>query len=207
MIRGICCIGCGSQLGGVRSVLQEGVTGNFACRGKHRVSDSDHAILIVFVAVIGKRGVFAELSYSVIGLAAVSGIIDLGVADTLFMLSLKVIVVAGAVPTTCTYALFNLLFAFMLVGQPPTLHVSPGAILIVAGIWFVSREKKVTAVSRRILLVGSVTVIATAILCSVSTTMMNCAVKDNPQIDTALTINTIRVTATGATFVASTPFL
>ena len=36
---------------------------------------------------------------------------------------------------------------------------------------------------------------------------MNCTVKDNPQIDTTLTINTIRVTATGATFVASTPFL
>jgi len=165
------------------------------------------AILVAFVAVIGKLEAFAKLPYSVIALAAVSGILGLGVGDTLYMLSLKMIGVARAVPITCTYPLFNLLFAFMMVGQPPTLYVSLGAILIVAGIWFVSTEKKIGAVSKRILVVGIVTAIATAVLWSVSITMMNLAVKDDPHMDSALAINTIRVTVIGATFAAFTPLL
>ena len=165
------------------------------------------AILVVFVAVIGKLEAFAELPYSVIALAAVSGILGLGVGDTLYMLSLKMIGVARAVPITCTYPLFNLLFAFMMVGKPPTLYVSLGAILIVAGIWFVSTEKKITAVSKRILVVGIVTAIATAVLWSVSITMINLAVKDDPHLDSALAINTIRVTVIGAIFAAFIPLL
>ena len=165
-------------------------------------------ILIVFVAVIGKLGTFAALPYNVVILAAVSGIIGLGFGDTLYMVSLKMVGVARAVPITCTYPLFTLLFAFTLAGQPPTLAVILGAILIVAGIWLVSTERNSsTTASRKLLLLGVVMGIATAILWAVSITMMNLAVNYNRQLDSALAVNTIRVTAIGATFAASAPLL
>ena len=95
----------------------------------------------------------------------------------------------------------------MMVGQPPTLYVSLGAILIVAGIWFVVTEKKNRGSFQENLVVGIVTAIATAVLWSVGITMMNLAVKDDPHMDSALAINTIRVTVIGATFAAFTPLL
>jgi DME family drug/metabolite transporter len=166
------------------------------------------AILIVFVTGIGKLGAIAALPYTVVVLAAVSGIIGLGVADTLYMVSLKMVGVARAVPITCTYPLFTLLFAFTLAGQPPALTISLGAILIVAGIWFVSVERSSNATtSRKLLLLGVVMGIATAILWAVSITMMDLAVNYNRQLDNALAVNTIRVVAMGATFAASSPFL
>lgn len=165
-------------------------------------------ILIVFVTVIGKLGTFATLPYNVVILAAVSGIIGLGVGDTLYMVSLKIVGVARGVPITCTYPLFTLLFAFTLAGQPPTLTVSLGAILIVAGIWLVSTERNSsTTASRKLLLLGVVMGIATAILWAVSITLMNLAVNYNRQLDSALAVNTIRVTAIGAAFAASAPLL
>lgn len=166
------------------------------------------AILIVFVVVVGKLGAFADLPYTVVVLAAVSGIIGLGVGDTLYMLTLKIVGVARAVPITCTYPLFTLLFASALTGEPPTPVVSIGAVLIVAGIWLVSIERSPNPnVSRKLVLLGVVIGIATAMLWAVSITMMNFAVKYNHQLDSALAINTIRVTAIGAIFAASTPIL
>lgn len=166
------------------------------------------AMLVIFVAGIGKLGAFAGLPYTVVVLAAVSGIIGLGVGDTLYMVSLKTVGVARAVPITCTYPLFTLLFAFTLAGQPPALTISLGAILIVAGIWLVSIERNSnTTTSRKLLLFGVVMGIVTAILWAASITMMNLAVNYNRQLDNALAVNTIRVIAIGATFAASTPLL
>jgi DME family drug/metabolite transporter len=165
-------------------------------------------ILIAFIAVVGKLGSFATLPYNVVVLAAVSGIIGLGVGDTLYMVSLKMVGVARAVPITCTYPLFTLLFAFTLAGQPPALTVSLGAVLIVVGIWLVSIERDSNATaSRKLLLFGVVMGLATAMLWAVSITMMNLAVNYNRQLDSALAVNTIRVTTMGATFAASAPLL
>jgi len=165
-------------------------------------------ILVVFVVVTGKLDAFAALPHTVVVLAAVSGIIGIGVGDTLYMMSLKMIGVARAVPLTCSYPLFTLLFAFTLAGETPTLTISLGAILIVAGIWLVSVERNSsTTASRRLLLLGVVMGIATAVLWAVSITMMNLAVNYNRQLDNALAVNTIRVIAIGATFAASTPLL
>ena len=168
-------------------------------------------ILIVFVAVIGKLGVFITLPYNVILLAAFSGIVGLGVGDTLYMASLKIVGVARAVPVTCTYPLFTLLFAFTLTAQPPTLTASIGAVLIVLGIWLVSIERSSarsnTSGSRKPLLLGIVMGLATAVLWAVSIAMMNLAVNYDRQIDSALAVNTIRVTIAGVSFAFFTPVL
>jgi len=95
------------------------------------------AILLVFVVVFGKFGVLTSLPTDIVVLASVSGIVGLGIGDTLYMMSLKAIGVARAVPITCTYPLFSLLWEVFLIGKPP-LPVTLGATTIVLGILLVS---------------------------------------------------------------------
>ncbi|MEM3153470.1 MAG: DMT family transporter, partial [Candidatus Bathyarchaeia archaeon] len=100
-------------------------------------------ILILFFALIGKIHVFASLPARAIFLASVSGIIGLGLGDTLYMNSLEILGVARAVPITCTYPLFSLVWAFLFAGETITLPVVFGTVAIVFGIWLLtSGEKK-----------------------------------------------------------------
>jgi len=152
-------------------------------------------VLLAFLAVSGKLGALTELPANVIVLACVSGIIGLGIGDTLYMMSLKNIGVARAVPITCTYPLFNLLWAVFLVGEPVTFSVALGAIIIVAGVWLLSRGEAANKAGTqgKTPLTGVVLALATAILWSISITMINLAVRETPDLDHALGINTVRV--------------
>jgi len=163
------------------------------------------AVLLLFLAAIGRFGVLMSLPTDVVALACISGIIGLGFGDTLYMSSLKLMGVARTVPITCTYPLFNLLWAVFLVGEPVTLPVVLGAVTIVFGIWLLSQGKKANAneVQSKIFVKGVTSALATAIVWSVSITMINMAVKETPDLDHALAINTVRVAAIAVSLLAS----
>lgn len=167
-------------------------------------------ILVVYLAVTGKFGILMDLPLHAVILASVSGIIGLGLGDTLYMVSLRLMGVARAVPITCTYPLFNLLLAVFLQGEAGTLYVVLGAVLIVFGIWLVSREEKETGISepqKRILVKGVASALATAIVWAVSIAMINMAVtlSETGSLCRALAINTIRVSAVAVFLLASAP--
>jgi DME family drug/metabolite transporter len=167
------------------------------------------AVLLVFLVIIGRFGILMSLPAYTVVLACVSGIIGLGFGDTLYMISLKLIGVVRAVPITCTYPLFNLLWAVFLIREPVTLQVVLGAVTIVFGIWLLSRKEEgcVTEIQKKSLVMGVVAALATAILWSVSISMINMAVKETADLDHALAINTIRVTAIAVSFLASAPII
>jgi DME family drug/metabolite transporter len=167
------------------------------------------AVLITFLAMIGKFGVLTSLPLNIIALAAISGVIGLGVGDTLYMLSLKKIGVARAVPLTCTYPLFNLVWAIFFLGKPVTLSVALGAVVIVFGIWLVSYEKEtnVIDVQRKVLVRGVAAALATALLWSVSIAMMDMAVTETPDLDHALIVNTVRAAAIALFLLALFPII
>lgn len=166
-------------------------------------------VLLVFLLVIGKLWVLWDLPIQITVLAVVSGLIGLGLGDTLYLVSLRMVGVARAVPLTCTYPLFNLLWAVFLVGEPLTLSSALGAVVIVLGIWLLSYEKEsvVQGVRRSVLLKGVAAALVTAVLWSVSITMMNLAVQEAPDLDHALVINTIRAAAVGGVLLAFSPVL
>jgi len=166
-------------------------------------------VLLMFLVVIGRFGVLISLPVYTIVLACVSGVIGLGFGDTLYMISLKLIGVVRAVPITCTYPLFNLLWVVFLVGEPVTLQVVLGAVTIVFGIWLVSRKEGgcVAETQKKTVVMGVVAALATAILWSVSISMINMAVKETPDLDRALAINTVRVTAIAVSLLASAPMI
>lgn len=162
-----------------------------------------------FLAVIGKFEVLKDLPLYAVVLAGGSGLIGLGLGDTLYMVSLRLIGVARAVPISCTYPLFNLLLASFLQGEEVTLYVILGTVSIVFGIWFLSREeeKSTNELQKKTLVRGAASALAAAILWAVSITMINMAVTlpETNSLDHAVVINTIRVSAVAVLLLASAP--
>lgn len=166
------------------------------------------AVLFVFLAATGLIGVLARLPMSVIVLAGASGVIGLGLGDTLYMVSLRMIGVARAVPVTCTYPLFNLLWVALFAGEPVTWSVALGAAIIVSGVWLLSLEQKGEAgVQKKLLSKGLAVALATALLWSVSIAMMGLAVKETPNLDDAFAINAVRVFTIAICFAVSAPLV
>lgn len=166
-------------------------------------------VLLVFLLVIGKLWVLSDLPVQIAVLAVVSGLVGLGLGDTLYLVSLRMVGVARAVPLTCTYPLFSLLWAVFLVGEPLTLSSVLGAVVIILGIWLLGYEKEsvVQDIRRSLLLKGVTAALVTAVLWSVSITLMNLAVQEAPDLDHALVINTVRAAAVGGVLLAFSPVL
>ena len=166
-------------------------------------------VLLALLVVLGKTEVIMSLPQNVIVLAIVSGVIGLGVGDTLYMMSLRDVGVARAVPITCTYPLFNLLWAVLLAGEAVTFPVVLGAVIIVLGIWLLSQVDQTgeSKLQTRTLYKGLTLALATAVVWSVSIAMINMAVKETPDLDHALAINVVRVMAVAVTFFAVSPIM
>ena len=165
--------------------------------------------LIVLLAVLGKFSVLASLRTDILILAGVSGIIGLGIGDTLYMVSLKSIGVSRAVPITCTYPLFTILWAIFLVGESVTLSVILGASAIVFGIWLLSREKNSGNgdAEKKSLSKGVAIALATAIIWSIGITMINIAVNEAPDLDHAYALNIMRVITAAVLMTAASPII
>jgi drug/metabolite transporter (DMT)-like permease len=164
-------------------------------------------LLLLVVAIVGRLGVLTGISMELFVLAAVSGIIGLGIGDTLYLVSLKSIGVSRAVPLTCIYPLFSLLWAVLVFGEQITVTVALGAIVIVLGVLFLSRSPQTNAREGRKALLGVVIAVATALLWSVSISLMNLAVKEVPDLDHAFIVSTVRVAAIGGLMLAVSPII
>jgi drug/metabolite transporter (DMT)-like permease len=167
------------------------------------------SILLLFLVALGRLSILTGLPSGVIVISAFSGMIGLGVGDTLYLVSLSRIGVARAVPITCVYPLFTLLWAAFLMGEPLTWAVVLGAVVIVAGIWFLGQDKRVGTVNatRKPLVIGMILALLTAIIWSISIAMMDIAVTETPDLDNALAINTMRVIAIAAFMFMASPLI
>jgi transporter family protein len=94
-------------------------------------------------------------------------------------------------------------------GQPLTWGVVLGAVVIVAGIWFLGQDKRVSKVNarRKTLVIGMILALLTAIIWSISIAMMDIAVTETPDLDNALAINTMRVIAIAAFMFMASPLI
>jgi len=165
--------------------------------------------LIVALGAIGKIGTLVDVSLYAIILASVSGIIGLGLGDTLYMISLKLVGVTRAVPITCTYPLFSILLAIFVQKEVVTSQVVLGAVVIVLGIWLLSQEeqKDMNKLYRKDLIKGVAASLATAAIWAVSIALINMAVTlpETTSLDHALAVNTFRILATTVFLLGSAP--
>jgi transporter family protein len=105
--------------------------------------------------------------------------------------------------------LFSLVWSVFLIGEPITWAVVLGAVVIVGGIWFLGQGTHTGEVEtkKKQLVIGMIFAILTAIAWSISIAMMDIAVRETPDLDHALAINTMRVIAIAAFFFAASPLL
>ena len=166
-------------------------------------------VLVAALLLLGNVGALTELPIGTVILVVVSGVIGLGVGDTLYMIGLKYIGVSRAVPLASSYPLFSLVWATFLLGQPLSLAVVLGAAIIICGIWLLSREKgdENTGVKGRLAHIGIVVSLVTAVVWSVSITMMDVAVSSVTSFDANYAIVTLRIASVALFFMLLAPFL
>ena len=171
---------------------------------------SNAAVLLFILLAFGKVGALASLPMGVVVVTVVSGVIGLGIGDTLYMVGLRSVGVAKAVPLAATYPLFSLVWATFLLGQPLTLAGVLGAVVILVGIWLLSREKgEAGEVKGKLALTGVVISLATALVWSVSITLMDVAVTmpGVSSFDANYAIVTTRIVAMAVFLLALAPVL
>jgi drug/metabolite transporter (DMT)-like permease len=172
---------------------------------------SNAAVLVFIMLALGKAGALASLPMGVVVVTVVSGVLGLGIGDTLYMIGLKSVGVARAVPLAATYPLFSLVWATFLLGEPLTLTVFSGAVVILFGIWLLSRERlDGTAEARgKLASRGVIVSLATAVVWSVSVTLMDVAMTmpGVNSIDANYAVVTMRIAAMAVFMLALSPLL
>ncbi|MCX8177362.1 MAG: DMT family transporter [Candidatus Bathyarchaeota archaeon] len=163
-------------------------------------------IMLLCLTIAGQIWTLTSLSLYVVLLASASGLIGLGLGDTLYLQSLRILGVSRAVPLTCTYPLFSLIWALMLAGEEITLQIILAAIAIVAGIWLLSWENnsKIAETDGKMLAKGVTFALLTAAIWSISISMVNLALREKPDLEHAFAINTLRVAALAVVLLAFT---
>ncbi len=167
-------------------------------------------VLTVFLVAFGLANILASLPPWIMIITIVSGVIGLGVADTLYMLGLKIIGVSRAVPLASTYPLFGLIWAIGLLGQPLSYSAITGAAIILLGIWLLSRKNdaELTTPKRKTVLIGVAVSLSTAVIWSVSLTLMNVVVSSSfSDLGTNYAIVTLRIASLALLFTAFSPFI
>ncbi len=174
-------------------------------------SVTNAGVLFAVLLVLGKAGVLAALPVWVLAVTVVSGIVGLGIGDTLYMFGLKSLGVSRAVPLAATYPLFSLLWAVLLLGQPLSVTAVAGAVVIMFGIWLLSRQKtgEKVEVKGKIVLLGVVMCLATAVAWSVGITLMDVAISTSniTSLDANYAIVTLRVASMALFFMLLAPFV
>ena len=139
---------------------------------------SNAAVMLLVLLALGKLNALTSLPLGIVGIVVISGVVGLGIGDTLYLHGLKSVGVSVAVPLAATYPLFSLVWATFLLREPATLTAIAGALIILAGIWLLSRKKNNEAAltKGKIALTGVAVSLATAAVWSVSITLMDVAV-------------------------------
>jgi drug/metabolite transporter, DME family len=168
-------------------------------------------VMLIILFALGKWGTLASLPLNVMVIVVVSGIIGLGIGDTLYLYGLKTVGVSRAVPLSATYPLFTLIWATLLLGEPVTVTAVAGAVVILAGIWLLSREKTDSGDREKgqLVLTGLVASLATAIIWSVSLSLMDIVVKmpGVGTLDANYAIITLRIASIAGFLLLLSPLL
>jgi drug/metabolite transporter, DME family len=169
------------------------------------------AVLTSILVGAGLVGVLAGLPPWVLTVVIVSGVLGLGVGDTLYMFGLKSIGVSRAVPLAASYPLFSLVWAVVLLGQPLSAAAVAGAAVILVGIWLLSSQKipQEPTVKGRAAWVGVAMCLGTALVWSIGITMMDFAVTTSTVsgFGTNYAIVTVRIAAMALILLVLAPFI
>ncbi|MFB3888697.1 MAG: DMT family transporter [Candidatus Bathyarchaeia archaeon] len=168
------------------------------------------AVMVAVLVALGWAESLARLPLSVIAITVVSGFVGLFVGDTMYLYGLRSLGVSRAVPLAASYPLFSLIWAALL-GQPVTAVAVLGAVVILFGIWLLSRGGSDATVhlKSRLVVTGVAICLLTAVVWSVSVTLMDVAVSLPGVVgaDANFAVVTVRIASVAVLFLALSPLL
>ena len=98
-------------------------------------------LIVAWIAAMDGLGGLTDMSARAVWLLAISVVLAVGVGDTIFFESVKWLGLVRAMTVSMVYPLFAALLAALLLGEAPTLQVSVGGLLTLAGLILTVRAK------------------------------------------------------------------
>jgi len=98
-------------------------------------------LIVAWIAAMDGLGGLTSMSARAVWLLAISVVLAVGVGDTIFFESVKWLGLVRAMTMSMVYPLFSALLAALLLGEAPTLQVSVGGLLTLAGLILTVRAK------------------------------------------------------------------
>ncbi len=113
-------------------------------------------------------------------LLMVSGVLGIGIADTLFFKSLNLLGAARSAIVDCLYSPFIILPSIFFLGERLTVIQAGGALLIVSAVLTIGREKGLVEITRRQLITGILLGAAAMLTMGVSIVMIKPLLERSP---------------------------
>ena len=98
-------------------------------------------LIVAWIAAMDGLGGLTSMSARAVWLLAISVVLAVGVGDTIFFESVKWLGLVRAMTVSMVYPLFAALLAALLLGEAPTMQVSVGGLLTLAGLILTVRAK------------------------------------------------------------------
>jgi drug/metabolite transporter (DMT)-like permease len=111
-------------------------------------------ILMIFTLLAIQHPFFPPLDTHDYVLLAISGILGIGISDTLFFQSLNMLGASRSAIVDCLYSPFIIMFSFIFLGERLTALNTIGALLVISSVVVVSSRKKDDPISKHNLLLG-----------------------------------------------------
>jgi len=135
-------------------------------------------LIVAWIAATDGLGGLTDMSARAVWLLAISVVLAVGVGDTIFFESVKWLGLVRAMTMSMVYPLFAALLAALLLGEAPTLQVSVGGLLTLAGLILTVRAKGGEAPAHRRFRLGLAAAVVAALAWAVSVILLKPALEE-----------------------------
>jgi drug/metabolite transporter (DMT)-like permease len=111
-------------------------------------------LLIPPTMLVFDQGFFLSVPYQDYLLLMLSGMLGIGIADTLFFMSLNLLGAARSAIVDCLYSPVIILLSIFWLGERLTIFQAAGVVLILSAVLAIGREKGLIEITRRQLIIG-----------------------------------------------------
>ena len=111
-------------------------------------------LLIPPTMLVFDQGFFLSVPYQDYLLLMLSGMLGIGIADTLFFMSLNLLGAARSAIVDCLYSPVIILLSIFWLGERLTIIQAAGVVLILSAVLAIGREKGLIEITRRQLIIG-----------------------------------------------------
>jgi len=111
-------------------------------------------VVMMFTLLVMGLPIFPKLDFNIYLVMAISGILGIGISDTLFFKSLNLLGASRAAIVECLYSPFIILFSYLFLGEYLTWVDAIGASLVISSLLLISGEKRTDPLPKKNLING-----------------------------------------------------